>query len=305
VEPVAWLWIPLTVGAALAQTARNATQRHLTAAVGTLGATLVRFLYGLPFALLWLLVVSAGVEWRLPPPGGGFLAWTFIGAMAQVAATALLLLTMHERNFALAVAYSKTEILQVALFAVALLGDPLKLPAALAIASGTLGVLLLSPVGEGNPLRALATGWTWRSARLGLACGALFALSAVAYRGAALTLPGVPFLLVGAYLLAGAQLIQTLALGGWLLLRKPVVIASVLRAWRVSLFAGLMGATASACWQTAFTIEPVAHVRTLGLIELVFSYAVSRRFNREPHSGQELLGMILLALGVALIALAR
>lgn len=303
-EPVSWLWIPLTVGAALAQTLRNATQRHLTAAVGTLGATLVRFLYGLPFALLWLLVVALILKSALPLPGLAFFAWVFAGGMAQIGATALLLLTMHERNFALGVAYSKTEILQVALFAVVLLGDPLTLAAALAIASGTLGVLLLSPVGDGHPLRALATGWTSRTARIGLACGALFAISAVAYRGAALTVPQMPFLLVGAYLLVAAQAIQTLALGGWLLVRQPGMLASVLRAWRVSLFAGLMGATASACWQTAFTIEPVAHVRTLGLIELVFSYAVSRRFFRERLSGLELAGMALLALGVALIALA-
>ena len=54
----AWLWIALTVGAAFAQTFRNAAQRHLTATLGTLGATLVRFLYGLPFTLVWLAAVA-------------------------------------------------------------------------------------------------------------------------------------------------------------------------------------------------------------------------------------------------------
>jgi hypothetical protein len=49
-----WLWIPVTIWAAFAQTIRNAVQRGLTAELGTLGATLVRFLYGLPFAALWL-----------------------------------------------------------------------------------------------------------------------------------------------------------------------------------------------------------------------------------------------------------
>ncbi len=52
--PPDWLWIPVTVCAAFAQTMRNAAQRSLTVELGTLGATLVRFLYGLPFALLWL-----------------------------------------------------------------------------------------------------------------------------------------------------------------------------------------------------------------------------------------------------------
>ena len=54
-----WLWIALTVGAALAQTFRNAAQRHLTASLGTLGASLVRFLYGLPFTLAWVATVGA------------------------------------------------------------------------------------------------------------------------------------------------------------------------------------------------------------------------------------------------------
>jgi len=126
----------------------------------------------------------------------------------------------------------------------------------------------------------------------------------VGYRGAALALPGTPFLMAGAFTLLAAQLVQTLLLGGWLLARAPDVVRRVLRAWRMSLFAGFMGAAASAGWFTAFAIEPVAHVRTLGLIELTFSYAVSRRLFRERLSRLELAGMALLALGVAIITLA-
>lgn len=301
----AWLWIPVTVWAAFAQTVRNAAQRHLTAELGTLGATLVRFLYGLPFAALWLVLVNRWAATPVPLPNAPFLAWVTLGAVSQIAATALLLRTMQARNFALGVAYSKTEVLQVAVFGLAFLGDPVSGPAALAVASGTLGVLLLSPADKRRPLRALLGGWTSRTALLGLACGGLFAMSAVAYRGAALSLPGAPFLMAAAATLAAAQLLQTLLLGGWLLARNPDVVRRVLRAWRISLFAGFMGAAASAGWFTAFAIEPVAHVRTLGLIELVFSYAVSRRLFRERLSGLEASGMALLALGVAIITLTR
>jgi tripartite-type tricarboxylate transporter receptor subunit TctC len=151
-------------------------------------------------------------------------------------------------------------------------------------------------------LRTLLTGWTSRTALLGLACGALFALSAVGYRGAALALEG-KFLVVAATTLLVAQTIQTVLLGGWLLVREPDVVRRVLRAWRISLFAGFMGAAASAGWFTAFAIEPVAHVRTLGMIELVFSYAVSRRLFRERLSALERAGMALIALGVIVILL--
>jgi len=302
--PVDWLWIPVTVWAAFAQTVRNAAQRHLTAELGTLGATLVRFLYGLPFALVWLIGVGRVGNLPFPEANLPFVSWVLVGAVSQIAATALLLRTMQARNFALGVAYSKTEVLQVAVFALAFLGDRISAPAALAVATGTLGVLLLSPADKERPLRALLTGWTSRTALLGLACGALFALSAVGYRGAALALPGTPFLMAAAFTLAAAQLVQTLLLGGWLLARDPGVVGRVLRAWRMSLFAGFMGAAASAGWFTAFAIEPVAHVRTLGLVELVFSYAVSRRLFRERLSGLELAGMGLLACGVAIISLA-
>jgi uncharacterized membrane protein len=299
------LWIPITIWAAFAQTLRNAAQRHLTAELGTLGATLVRFLYGLPFAALWLFLVYAASGAAIPASGGAFAAWVTTGAISQIAATALLLRTMQERNFALGVAYSKTEILQVALLGLVFLGDPLGVPAMLAVASGTAGVLLLSPADRARPLRALATGWTSRPALLGLASGACFALSTVGYRGAALALGTPSFLMAAAYTLLAAQLLQTLVLGGWLLLRSPEVVSRVLRAWRISLFAGFMGAAASAGWFTAFALEPVAHVRTLGLIELVFAYAVSRRLFRERLSRLELGGMALLALGVGLIVLAQ
>jgi drug/metabolite transporter (DMT)-like permease len=302
--PVDWLWIPVTLWAAAAQTVRNAAQRHLTAGLGTLGATLVRFLYGLPFAAAWFAAVRGWQSAPWPQPGASFAFWVLVGAVSQIAATALLLRTMQARNFALGVAYSKTEVLQVALFGLVLLGDPISLAAGLAVAAGTLGVLLLSPADKAHPVRTLVTGWTSTTALLGLACGALFAMSAVGYRGAALALPGASFLMAAAFTLLAAQLAQTLLLGGWLLLRDPQVVGRVFRAWRVSLFAGFMGAAASAGWFTAFAIEPVAHVRTLGLVELVFSYAVSRRLFRERLSPLELGGMGLLAIGVAVISLA-
>jgi len=201
---------------------------------------------------------------------------------------------MQERNFALGVAYSKTEILQVAVFGLAFLGDPLGPASIAAVLCATVGVLLLSPAGWSG-------GWASRSALLGLASGAGFALSAVGYRGAALALEGTPFLMAAAATLLAAQLLQTLLLGGWMAARSLESVLRVLRAWRASLLAGFMGAAASAGWLTAFAIEPVAHVRTLGLIELVFSYAVSRRLFRERLSRRELGGMGLLAVGVILV----
>jgi drug/metabolite transporter (DMT)-like permease len=303
-EAPAGLWIALTVGAALAQTLRNTAQRSLTASLGTLGATLVRFLYGLPFAVAWLAVVRAWAAEPLPAASWSFLGWVTFGAVAQIAGTAFLLAAMEARNFALGVAYSKSELLQVAVFGLAFLGDPLSPPVVLAVVSGTLGVLLLSPADPQRPLAALVTGLATRPALLGIASGCGFAFAAVGYRGATLALEG-SFLMKAAAALAAAQLIQTLLLGGWLLVRDRRVVRETLRLWRPSLFAGFMGAAASAGWFSAFALQGAAYVRTLGLVELFFSYAVSRKLFRERLAPRELGGMALLAVGIAVITLAR
>lgn len=297
-----WLWAPITVFAAFTQTLRNAAQRHLTKELGTLGATLVRFLYGLPFAVAWLGVVMATGS-HLPVANGAFVIWVVSGAAGQIFATALLLRAMEERNFAIGVAYSKTEIIQVAVFSIVLLGDPLSLAAALAIVMGSVGVTLLSPQMDKMGWASFAKGWTTPAALFGIASGSCFAISAVGYRGAALSLGAENAFIAAAYTLVWAQTVQTVALGGWIALRNMETIRAVIRAWRWSLAAGACGAFASAGWFTAMTLEPAAHVRTLGLIEVLFSYLVSLCLFRERLGRMEITGLALLVLGVALITL--
>jgi drug/metabolite transporter (DMT)-like permease len=292
-----WLWMPITVGAALAQTLRNAAQRHLTAELGTLGATFVRFLYGLPFAIVWLLFMRDQASGAPPVIQLSFLAWVTLGATTQIFATALLLRTMEDRSFALGVAYSKTEVVQVAVIGFILLGDPVSLPVAVAVIVATTGVLLISVPAGKRSLGLFLRGWTSRTALLGLASGTMFALSAAGYRGAALSLETAPAL-EAAYTLVAAQALQTMLLGGWLTARNFAVVVKVVFAWRVSLFAGFMGALASGLWFTAFAMESAVHVRTVGLVELLFSYIVSQKLFRESLGWSELAGIALLALGI-------
>ena len=299
------LWIPVTIFAAFAQTIRNATQKHLTASLGTFGATLVRFLYGLPFAAAWLLAVRYVGEFDYPRTNWQFFGWIFIGAIGQIGGTALLLRIVAERNFTVGVAYSKTEALQVAFFGFLFLGDPILPAVALAVIIGTLGVLLMSPIDPRHPFRALLAGWTTRVALLGLACGTCFSFAAVGYRGGALALEGSPFPMAAAFGLIVAQLMQTLILGAWLLNRSVQTIVDVCRAWRTSLFVGFVGAAASIAWFIAMAIEPIAHVRTLALVELLFAYIVSRRIFRERLLGTQMLGIALLAIGIAIVTLGR
>lgn len=302
-----WAWIPIVIWAAFAQTIRNAAQRTLTAKVGTLPATLVRFLYGLPFAVAWLLLVV-----QFSPPasvalsmGGAYWAWLTMGAVTQILATALLLLAMKERNFVIGVALAKTEVLQVALLATVLLLEVPGFWAMLAMVCATAGVVLLAmPQNPSqNPSQAFwsPAAWQGKAALAGLASGACFALASVGYRGAALTQPGVSPWLIGAMGVVLAQLMQSLLLGGWIALRDPGKLIQIARAWRISTVAGAMGAMASIGWFTAFAMRPAADVKTLGLIEVIFSYAVSRKMFDEKLSGKERLSLLLVCVGLVVV----
>lgn len=297
--PPSWLWIPLTVFAAAAQTVRNTAQRHLTAKLGTLGATLVRFLYGMPVLAVWLALVLLLGDAPQPKLTWTFGAWVVVAAISQMAGTALLLRAMEERSFAIGLVYSKTEVIQVALFAVLFLGETLSTEAVVAIVISTLGVVLISP--HPPALEGAKRNGADPAAFYGLASGSAFAISVVGYRGANLALDaGSPFL-AAAETLFWSQLLQAVLLCGWLLARRPAIVLDALRQWRVSMFAGVAGAAASLANVTALALAPASQVRTLILIEVVFSYFVSRRIFRESTSRREMAGIILIMVGVVLI----
>lgn len=298
---IAYAWIPIVLWAALAQTVRNAAQRSLVAQAGTLGATLARFLYGLPFAAAWVLVLHALPATAAAAPSfhATYLAWLLLGAVSQLAATAFLLAAMKQRNFVVGVAYSKTDALQVAVFATLFLHELPGWVTLLAIGLATAGVVLLSlPRKAAGASVGGVRSWTGLAALYGLASGAGFALSAVGYRGASLQLPDVSPWLVGGWGVLLAQALQTVLLGGWLALRTPGALRATLVAWRVSVLAGAAGAMASIGWFTAFALASAASVRTLGMVEVVFSYLVSRRLLREKLEVAEQAGLVLVVLGV-------
>jgi drug/metabolite transporter (DMT)-like permease len=300
---IGWIWIPIVLAAAGAQTIRNASQRSLVKSAGTLAATFVRFAYGLPFAIAGLAAIAALSPGALPEPDAAFFAWIVLGAGTQLGATALLIMAMERRSFVVAVAYSKTEILQIGLYSIVLLAESLTLAVVGAIVLATIGVLLLS-VKPGTERGTAISSWFSPAALLGLASGASFALCAVGYRGALLALAHPLPWIAGIYSVVWAQFLQTLMLGTYLLLRDRAGLMQVLIQWRVSTLAGLMGALASMGWLTAFAMRSAVDVRIVGLIEVVYSYALSRRFFKEPVSWREIAGIVLVAAGIVLVSVA-
>jgi drug/metabolite transporter (DMT)-like permease len=289
----AWLWAVFTVIAAAAQTVRNATQRELTAKLGTVGATHVRFLFGFPFALVFLAAVMIALGQELPRPPAVFWPWVVLGALTQIGATALMLAAMNDRSFVVIYAYIKTEPVQVALFGLIFLGDAVTPAMAAAIVTATVGVVIMA-VKPGTPSSLTAT-------LLGLGAGAMFALSAVGYRGAILRLGGPSYVMDATLTLVAGLMLQSILLSLYLRLRDPQVLAGIVRAWRPSLFAGFMGALASQFWFLAFALATAASVRTLALVEVLFAQAISRFVFKQAMTAREALGIVLIVIGVALL----
>ena len=210
-----WLWAVFTVIAAFFQTLRNAMQRELTGTLGTVGATHVRFLFGFPFALVFLLGLIAATDVPLPRPGWAFWPWVIDGAVAQIAATATMLMAMGERSFVVTIAYIKTEPIQVAIFGLIFLGDAVSLPLMTAIIVATAGVLIMStkPGGMVGGIKPTL---------IGLFSGGLFALSAIGYRGAILDLHLRNFVMAATFTLVVGLVMQAVVLTVYLLLRQRV-----------------------------------------------------------------------------------
>ena len=291
-----WLWAVFTVAASGGQVLRNAMQRELTATLGTVGATHVRFLFGLPFAVLSLLVVLAANRTNLPEITAPVMAWTVAASIAQIAATALLLAVMQLRSFVVTTAYVKTEPVQVAVFGMLFLGDHVTPGLALAILIATAGVLIVSwPRGD------TAEAFSWKPTALGLAAAALFAIAAVGYRGGIRALEAPNFVVAATTVLALGLLIQTIMLTAYLALADRATLAAIFRAWRPSLFAGFMGAFASQMWFLAFALETAAKVRTLALVEILFAQVVSRNLFKQNLASREAVGIALIVAGVVLL----
>ena len=290
------LWIILTAAAAPLQVARNALQRGLVGDAGPWGATLVRFLFGLPFSLAMFAVVAALTPDAHPEPSLRFALAVIAGALAQMAASGALLLAMHRAGFAVATVMQQSSLPLGAMLGIAF-GDRLPAQAWAGVALATVGLVTLS-----WPKREDVRG-SLLGAALGLASGAAFAVALNGYRQAGLALdPTHPIYSAMAGLVT-AQAFQSLLLGGVLALVRPQALRAVAAAWRPSLGAGLFGSAASACWFAALALAPAGPVRAVGVLETPIAAAVGRRLFKERLSLRQWIGGALTMVGVVLTVL--
>ena len=195
----------------------------------------------------------------------------------------------------MSIAYIKTEPVQVALFGLIFLGDALSVGMVAAIMVATTGVIVMSlKPGSG-------VGDSWRPTMLGLGSGAMFALSAIGYRGAILSLDLPDFVMAATFTLVVGLALQAVLLSAYLILREPKVMREIVRSWRPSVTAGFLGALASQFWFLAFALATAASVRTLALVEVLFAQAISAFVFGHRTTAREGLGIVLIIAGVAML----
>ena len=297
------LWVWVTIGAAISQTIRSALQKDLKSSLGDLGASLVRFSYAIPFAWLWIWGYGTYAGVGLPVFHNTFFYWVVVAGIMQMVFTILLVTMFSHRSFAAGTAFSKTEVIQAALFEALIIGYIVNLQVGIAIIIGVVAVFLLSLAKSSLTLANLTSSLMSRQTVIGLASGATLGFSTVAYRAATDSLEGSDLLMRASLTGAVAVVMQTVIMAAWMWTRARQQLVNTFIHWRRCMWVGLAGAVSTACWFYAFSAHAVAPVRAVGQIELLFVLGISYFYFREKPTWQELLAMLLLAISIVMVLL--
>lgn len=296
-----WVWV--TILAAVSQSLRTAQQKNLKPRLGDFGASYVRFSYAMPFAWIGLVSYIFFSKTAFPTFNASFSFWVSTAAILQIIFTVLLIKLFSHRSFAAGTAFSKTEVIQVAVFEAFIIGTIVSFQTGSAIILGFCAIILLS-IAKGqvtfpNLIKSLFSP----QAGLGLASGGFLALCSVCFRAATDSLSGDDLIVKAGTTLSISLLIQTILMGLWMQWAAKSEFVFTFREWRGSSAVGFFGALTSFCWFYAFSANAVAPVRAIGQIELILALLISMLFFKERPTWKELIAIFLLLLSIVLVLL--
>ena len=296
------LWVPITILAAFSQNQRSIFQKKLQDKMSSISSTYTRFLFGLPFVIIYFLFLNyfSNTTFQISNINITFFIYCLFGGLSQIIATFLLLKIFKISNFSVATSYSKTEPIQAALFGFILLNDSISLMGFIGILIGLVGIVITSI----KKLNFKNTVFNI-SVLYGLLSGALFGLSAVMFRGASHSLFSLDYVLTSSFTLLIAISIQTFILTLYIVFKDIKQFNLLYTNLQDGLTVGFFGALASICWFYAMSVQNVAYVRALGQIELIFTILASIFYFKEKITLRQLIGIFVIFLGLLLILLFR
>jgi drug/metabolite transporter (DMT)-like permease len=289
-------WIAFTVLAAIMQAVRTAGQKQISSTVSPMGATLVRYVFGLPFAIAYLLFISQFTAIDLfseALTNPRFIIYGLMAGVAQIVATVLLVKCFSFRNFTVGTSFAKTEAIQTAIFGMLLFGSALSALGWLAVAVGVLGIFIVSiPTKTGQ--------WEPMNVVLGTLSGTAFALTSLWLREASLSLelPALKSAAVTLVFMVSAQAIMCMA---YIAVREREQFFAIRKRIKLAWFVGLTSALGSVGWFTAMTLQNPALVKSLGQIEFIFTLLLTTFFFKEKVTRRELTGVLAIVASVLLI----
>ena len=290
------LWIPFTLMAAFMQAWRNAFQNQLSKEVSTAGVTLSRFIYAPPVAAIYLALLYLFKPAAVPQLSFTFVGLVLLAALAQILATALMVVLFRKRNYAIGVGLVKSEAVIAAILGALFFGAALNATAWVGVIIGALAFWLMT-----NPKSLKAASLD--TLLIGLGSGLAFALTTLWVREASLVL-GLPFPHGAAWVLLLVLMTQAVVLGGWVAWREPDTLKALLARPGQVLRISVLSCLGSLGWFTAMSLETVALVKTLGQVEVLFTLLISARWFKEQLSLRDLAGLALIVVGAVCVVLA-
>lgn len=301
------LWVVLAIGAALAQTTRNAVAQSLSAKISPALNSWSRFTFCLPLAAFacGATVVVEGMP-RLPPT---FFFYCLCTAIAQLLGNVALVSAFRAGGFGESIVFHKLEVILTAIIGAVLFAE---LPSREGTAGiivcglGVIAINLMRSTGDRRLVRAFSLG---RAGSLALLCAVLLVAASFALKFAnGIVSASNPEISVGSF----AAPIQTLfhttwmevvLLSIWILHREPHSFAEVPIHWRRMLLIGSTGFIASLGWFWAYSLTLVAYVKAVGQVEALIAIALAIRVLGERELIRQLPGVLLIVSGITLVLL--
>ncbi len=298
-----WLWIPITIFAAFVQNIRSAAQKHLTSELTTISVTMVRFLFGLPFGLLYVWFLHSRTTDAFPEISGSFIAMTALAGASQIMGTALLVYLFSLRNFAVGTTYARTEAFLTAILGALFFGEVVVIYGWAAILVSVIGVIMITVAKTGLRGGQLLTLLFDKAAWIGVASGLAFAMASLSMRKASLILGVDDFLYRAGLTMIAMLTMQTVVMCLYVLVTNPGQYRIIWNNRKVCLLVGVSSVMGTIGWATAFTLEQAAYVKSLAQVEFVFTLAASYWFFKERSTPRELCGIALVITGIILLVL--
>ncbi|WP_372403034.1 EamA family transporter [Acinetobacter piscicola] len=288
-------WIFFTVMAAFMQAWRNAFQKQLSLTVDVYGVTLARFIFGLPFAIVYIFILylqqplSTHVEFT-----SRYWLYVIIAGMSQIAATALMVRLFKQKNYAIGVGLAKSEAILAAMIAVAVLHEKLTVLGWFGVMLGGIAVFLLS---NGKQKEAISL----QTLTIGIGSGLCFAITSLLVREASLELTNLPYLHRAAWVLLSIIGFQCFSMLLFLIVFSRKTLLAMWQKIGLTFKVSVCSFLASLGWFTAMSMQSVAIVKTLGQIEILFSLLISVYFFKEKLAKTEHIGLFLVVIAAILV----